>query len=198
MNLSLHTIYSIVKHEKTLVVVDKKPIQFLNTFSYDALVMTNAVHVPSWSSTAEILGGLLPRLPRAGQLHEYRVWGVWDDVVGDAIARKARPSRIQHGKLFVTVSSSVFMHELQFSKARIKAQLNQKLGAAVIQDIFWVIGDVRAAETRPAAPPPRPLPVFTELTVPAVGNPAIERALAAVLTARRRRLAEEGRKSRYG
>ncbi len=160
--------------------------------------MANRAHPPSWNSTAEILGVVLPQLPQADRMHEYRVWEVWEDVVGEAIARKARPSRIQHGKLFVMVSHAILMQELQFSKAKIKARLNEKLGTAVVKEIFWVAGDARAEASRPAAPPRRPLPPLTELSVPAVGNPGIERAFTAVLAARQQRFTEEGGKRRRG
>jgi predicted nucleic acid-binding Zn ribbon protein len=160
--------------------------------------MANREPSSSWNSTAEILGGVLSQLPQAGRVHEYRVWEVWEGVVGEAVARKARPSRIQHGKLFVTVSHAVLMQELQFSKAKIKARLNEKLGSTIVREIFWVTGDVRAEAFRPATPPRRPLPPRTELSVPAVGNPEIERAFTAVLAARQQRLTEEGGKRRRG
>jgi hypothetical protein len=147
---------------------------------------------PSWNSAAEVLGALLPRLPVAGRLQEYRVWEVWEAAVGEGIARKARPSKIQNGKLFVTVSNAIWMQELQFYKGRMKAQLNQRLGAVVVKDIFFVVGRMRDDTPRPAAPPRRPLPPFSELTVPALGRPELENAFAALLAARRRRLTREG------
>ncbi|MEW6300972.1 MAG: DUF721 domain-containing protein [Thermodesulfobacteriota bacterium] len=144
---------------------------------------------PAWHSAADILGGLLARLPHAGRLQEYRVWEVWEEVVGGEIARQARPVRIQDGKLFVTVSHPACAQELQFAKARVRARLNQKLGGAAVKGIFLIVGGAGPAAAPPA--PRRPLPPFTELAVPALGNPQIEGALAAVLAARRRRLAEE-------
>lgn len=146
---------------------------------------------PSWQSTAEILGALLPHLPIAGRLQEYRVWEVWESAVGETVARKARLSRIQYGKLFVMVSNSVYLQELQFSKLQIKNAVNQILGVPVVKDIFFHIGRVREAALPPASPPSRPLPPFEEITVPALGRPELEAALKALLDARRRRLTKE-------
>jgi hypothetical protein len=150
--------------------------------------MASSEKTAAWKSAADILSAVLPQLPIAGRAHEYRVWEVWEEAVGEAVARKARPSKIQHGKLFVTVSNSLYLQELQFYKTRIKDAVNQRLGAPVVKDLFFVVGRVREAATRPAPPPSRPLPPYSDLTVPALGRPDLEAALAALLTARRRRL----------
>jgi|SRR5215470_4812637 len=146
---------------------------------------------PAWQSAAEILRALLPNLPGAGRLHEYRVWEVWEAAVGEAVARKARPSKIQNGKLFVTVSNSVYLQELQFHKLRIKDAVNRQLGAAVVRDIFFFPGRVRDTVSPPPPPARRPLPPFSEVPVPALGRPELRSAFAALLAARRRRLAEK-------
>jgi hypothetical protein len=150
--------------------------------------MASSTKTAAWKSAADILTAVLPQLPIAGRAHEYRVWEVWEEAVGEAVARKARPSKIHHGKLFVTVSNSVYLQELQFYKARIKEAVNQRLGTPAVKDIFFVLGRVREAATRPAPPPSRPLPPYCDLTVPALGRPDLEAAFAALLAARRRRL----------
>lgn len=153
--------------------------------------MATRTDLPVWNSTAQVLGSLLSHLPSAGRLAEYRVWEVWEEAVGAAVARKARPQRIRNGKLFVITSNSTYLQELQFAKARIKEAVNQRLGAAVVKDIFFVLGQVRDTVTKPAAPPRRPLPPFSELTVPALGRADLEAAFTALAAARRRRLAKE-------
>jgi len=40
--------------------------------------MASPIDPPSWQAAAEILGALLPHLPIAGRLQEYRVWEVWE------------------------------------------------------------------------------------------------------------------------
>jgi hypothetical protein len=173
--------------------VAENTLLFSPGFFYNAPDMAKRTDRSSWQSAAEILGALLPHLPIAGRMQEYRVWEVWDEAVGEAIARKARPTRIQHGRLFVTVSNSVWMQELQFSKARMKEAVNRKLGEPVVKDIFFVVGRVRDTVSRPTSPPRRPLPPFNELQVPALGRADLESAFAALLAARRRRLKEEPR-----
>lgn len=67
-------------------------------------------------------GGDLPFNPQDAD-----IWKVWDEVVGPAIAEHARPDWIKDGRLRVAVSDSIWLQELQFLEADIRAKLNQKL-----------------------------------------------------------------------
>jgi hypothetical protein len=146
----------------------------------------------SWNATGDVLRALVPQFAQSQRWQEYRVWEVWEEVVGDALARKARPTKIHHGKLFVTVSNSALMQELQFAKATLRDRLNVKLGTNAVRDLVLVIGRVRDQEVRPSAPVQRPLPRFTELQVPGLNNPELEAALTKLLRARRQRLLPKG------
>lgn len=135
---------------------------------------------------------LVPQFAQSQRWHEYRVWEMWEAAVGSALARKARPTKISNGKLFVTVSNSAMMQELQFAKATVRDRLNAKLGANVVRDIMFVIGRVRDYGVYPRPPTQRALPLFTELQVPVLNNPELEAALTKLLRARRQRLLQKG------
>src|SRR6266478_3429196 len=87
------------------------------------------------SPLADPLAHLLRRIDPEQRLHAYELWRFWDDVVGEQIARQAQPARLRNAVLFVTVASHVWMQELQFLKNDIRARLNERLGAALIEDI---------------------------------------------------------------
>lgn len=147
-----------------------------------------------WASTAAILSSILPHVASAERLQEYRVWEVWEAAVGRPVARKAQPSKIQRGKLFVTVSNSAYLQEMQFYKAHIRDAVNRRLDAPVVKDIFFVLGRVQEGHARTSQPSPsRPLPPFRELSVPKLDRPELEAALSSLLAARRRRLKEKSR-----
>jgi hypothetical protein len=148
----------------------------------------------AWKMASDILSGLLPQLTTTPRWREYQVWQVWEEVVGEALARKARPSRIQNGKLFVTVSHPILMQELQFAKVRIRDGLNRKLGAGIVKDLQFFIGQVRELPRREPIPRQLPLPPFSELQVPVLEkeNAELTTALKRVLDARRRRLTRKG------
>jgi predicted nucleic acid-binding Zn ribbon protein len=147
----------------------------------------------TWSATTAVLRAVLPRLPHAERLQEYRVWEVWEQAVGTAVARKAQPRKIHNGKLFVTVASAVWMQEMQFYKAVIQDKVNHELGALVVKDVRFVVGRVHDADRQmPVAVRRPPLPPFSDLVVPDIGHPELEGAFAALLAARRRRLSKKG------
>jgi len=154
--------------------------------------MANAKKIPSWNATSAVLATMVPQFAPTHRWNEYRVWEVWEEAVGEALARKACPTKIQNGKLFVTVSSSVLMQELQFAKATLRERINKKLGASVVRDIMFVIGHVRERMLRQSMPDQRPLPVYTEITMPQLSRPEIEAAFSKLLEARRRRLLQKG------
>lgn len=146
----------------------------------------------SWKTASDILSGLIPQLTNSARWREYQVWKVWREVVGEALARKARPNKIHNGKLFVTVSNSVLMQELQFVKWRLRDRFNQTLGEGTVKDIMFVIGPVRDVALRPEVPQHLPLPPFIPLQVPALKNAELTAALHRVLDARHRRLTQKG------
>ena len=94
---------------------------------------------PSIEKIGAVLDKSLKRLELSPRLDEYGVWPVWNDVVGNPIARNAQPEKIRNGTLFVKVSSPVWMQQLQFMKELITEKLNQRLGAAVVKNIFFIV-----------------------------------------------------------
>lgn len=166
---------------------------FLGKFSaYDTNRMATAKKVLSWNATSTVLATMVPQFASSQRWNEYRVWEVWEDAVGEALARKACPTKIQNGKLFVTVSSSVMMQELQFAKATLRERLNKKIGVSVVRDIMFVIGRVSERALRQKMPAQRSLPVYTEITMPQLSRPEIEVAFSKLIEARRRRLLQKG------
>jgi len=153
--------------------------------------MASREKTSSWNSASAVLGAMLPNLPGAGRLREYRIWEVWQDAVGEALARKAQPSNMQNGRLFVTVTNSVWMQEVQFYKGLIKKEVNLRLGTPLIKDIFFVLGRGRDQTLRSPKLLSRPLPPFRELTLPTLNDPKLEAAFTALLAARRRRLSPD-------
>jgi hypothetical protein len=190
----IHTICRAVKQSVTLALVAGKDSSFFSLELLQCPVMGKSSGSDGWKSAAEILRAVLPNVASAERLQESRVWEIWEAAVGRAVARKAQPSKIQRGKLFVTVGSSVYLQDMQFKKAYIRDVVNQHLGAPVVKDIFFVLGRVQDVAVRPEPPPPlRPLPSFSELKVPKLNRPELEAAFASLLDARRRRLKEKRR-----
>jgi hypothetical protein len=136
----------------------------------------------------EVLSKSLKRLDPTGRLGEYGVWPIWDQAVGEAVARNAQPEKIRQGTLFVKVSSPIWMQQLQYLKETIAEKINQELGKEVVKNIFFVIGKVEAApaatpgkkpETPIAAAPPAQL---DEATLASIKDPDVRRAFKKLFT----------------
>ncbi|NOY12661.1 MAG: DUF721 domain-containing protein [Deltaproteobacteria bacterium] len=70
------------------------------------------------------------------RLSRYQAWLIWDKLVGEQIARRARPLRFRQGVLEVQVDHPVWMQQLQMLKPQILAKLHQQLPDADITDIY--------------------------------------------------------------
>ena len=68
------------------------------------------------------------------------IWEVWDEVVGDTIAKNARPSWIKDGRLRVDVTNPIWLQELEFVKENIRERLNERLGREAVNKIEFRLG----------------------------------------------------------
>jgi predicted nucleic acid-binding Zn ribbon protein len=150
--------------------------------------MLRSVAQRTVTRAGSVLADLVNRLEFRERLREYGVWNVWKEVVGELLASKAAPVRIESGKLFVHVANSTWMQELQFLKDDIRMRLNHRLGAPVVREIFFILG--AAKPRRKKAPPARLHPVDESAIaalVPPIDKPEIEAALRRVARAQARR-----------
>jgi predicted nucleic acid-binding Zn ribbon protein len=148
---------------------------------------------PEIAKLGEVLDKSLKRLDPSGRLVEYGVWPIWNEAVGDTIARNAQPEKIRQGTLFVKVSSPVWMQQLQYLKETVAEKLNHALGKEVVKNLFFFIGSVRAetaeqkaaAQESPAASVAQPS--LDEETLSPVKDPEIRRALKRLFAAHSRK-----------
>ena len=71
-----------------------------------------------------------------------RVWNVWDDIVGEVISKNAKPAAFKGRTLLVYVTSSAWVHQLQFLKKQMIVKLNEALGKSLIDELKFKIGPV--------------------------------------------------------
>ena len=135
---------------------------------------------------------MLQRLDPEQELGAYRVWDIWTQEVGAAIASRAQPSQVRNGVLVVTVATHAWLQELQFMKDALRERLNERLGAPIIRDIFLVAGhvDPPTAVEEPPAAAPEPAPPLVPL--PALDDPALAATFARIMGAHARRTHSTG------
>jgi len=89
---------------------------------------------------AEQVGSLLKQVlgeqGLSDRLSGYQAWLIWDKLVGEQIASRARPLRIRQGVLEIQVDHPVWMQQLQMLKPKILEKLHQQVPNAGITDIY--------------------------------------------------------------
>lgn len=87
-----------------------------------------------------LVGAILKKLGVAEQVERAAVFSEWEDRVGEKIARRARPVRLNEGTLFVEVESSSWMMELQMMKRELMERLNAGRESGRIEKLVFVQG----------------------------------------------------------
>jgi predicted nucleic acid-binding Zn ribbon protein len=89
-----------------------------------------------------VLPNLLKSIRTGSDAQLVEVWELWDGLVGEAIAKNTRPAAFKGKLLLVEVSSSTWMHQLQFLKADIVEKINDAFGKEMVEEIKFKIGTV--------------------------------------------------------
>jgi predicted nucleic acid-binding Zn ribbon protein len=63
---------------------------------------------------------------------------IWNDIVGNTVAKNTEPDRVEHGVIIVKVSSPTWRQELYFQKKEIIHKINNTIGKNVIRDIRFI------------------------------------------------------------
>ncbi|MFQ6041639.1 MAG: DUF721 domain-containing protein [Candidatus Poribacteria bacterium] len=106
---------------------------------------------PLMSQTLEI-GQILERLFRKlgydKKVREQQAMFLWDEIVGEHVARNSQPTQIDNGRMSVVVSDSVWLTELNLLRMQYIAKINEQLGAKVVREIDFKIGRVNRPSER--------------------------------------------------
>jgi len=94
-----------------------------------------------------ILEKTLKALEIDTQIKTHSIFISWKDIVGNSIALQTRPRFIRNQILFLDVSNSVWIQQLQFLKPTLLEKINNFLGETFIKEIRFRLGKI---------PPPLP------------------------------------------
>lgn len=86
-------------------------------------------------SVGDALDELIESLGIKKKLREQDVFTLWDEAVGERIAKVARPTRMAKGTLFVSVRTGAWRNELSMRKQEIVGRLNEILHEKIVKDI---------------------------------------------------------------
>ncbi|MBU0987478.1 MAG: DUF721 domain-containing protein [Proteobacteria bacterium] len=95
-----------------------------------------------FSHIGSVIGNVLGSYRHQSDEDLSRIWNLWDQAVGEAIAKNARPWAFKGKLLLVNVTSSTWAHQLQFLKTDIIQKVNNVLGKELVEEIKFKIGPV--------------------------------------------------------
>lgn len=90
----------------------------------------------------DLLQSVLRRCRQSSDLEMLRLWEIWEDAVGKAIAANAKPAAFKGPLLIVHVASATWAHELQFLKQDLISKINDRLDSARVTEIRFKVGPV--------------------------------------------------------
>lgn len=97
---------------------------------------------------ASLVDAMFQRLGIAEKVERASVVADWEDLVGEPIARVARPVRVQGETLFVEVQSASWRMELSMMRPQLMRKLNAGKRRGRIERIVFVQADGRFSEER--------------------------------------------------
>lgn len=91
---------------------------------------------------AGVLQSALGSYRAGGDGELVKVWELWDEAVGHAIAENTRAAAFKGDLLIVHVSSSTWIHHLHFLKRDLIEKINRALGKKLVGDIKFKVGSL--------------------------------------------------------
>ena len=92
------------------------------------------------------IGDILQKALKKRQLtlpkKDLRIMESWSKSVGPLIVSQTAVDRFNHGVLYIKVSNSVWMQQLQFMKEEIIERLNGALGKDAVKSILFSVGHI--------------------------------------------------------
>lgn len=89
-----------------------------------------------------VLEDALRELKYNTKLKEHLILEVWDEVVGEYIAKQTQPESIRDNKLFVRVSTLPWIRQLESLKQMIIERLNRRVGKRVLKEVQFSLGEI--------------------------------------------------------
>jgi predicted nucleic acid-binding Zn ribbon protein len=115
-------------------------VQEFEKFCYSLIHMKNSEKRSDFVHIRSILDDVLKPYQASPEFALKEVWNLWDEAVGKTIAQNARPAAFKGKLLVVHVSSSTWIHQLQFLKNDMITKLNAVSGKPLIEEIKFKIG----------------------------------------------------------
>ncbi len=92
---------------------------------------------PRALSLAQVMGDLVNQPKYKSRLEQASLFNEWPKVVGEALAKKARPVKLERGKLHLHVEESAWRHQLFYMQRELIGKINAYLGEKRVKEIVF-------------------------------------------------------------
>lgn len=110
-------------------------------------------------SVNTLLREMLAKPGLGEQITRHQAWLVWDKIVGNQIAARARPLRLRKGVMEIAVDHPVWMQQLQMMKTQILTKIQKQFPKAGITDLYLRKASHSAAPAPASTAPPKAPPL---------------------------------------
>ena len=130
------------------------------------------------------LGALLRHtvelLPQRQELKECLALALWDQAVGEALAKKTKPLRLYRSTLIIIVPSQAWRKELHLMRIEIVTKMNENAGFRLIHDVeFRVDPNFTVLTPAPNQPDSETTGEALDLPTETISDQALRRSLIA-------------------
>jgi len=119
-------------------------------------------------------------LPQRQELKECLALALWDQAVGEALAKKTKPLRLYRSTLIITVPSQAWRKELHLLRTEIVTKMNENAGFRLIHDVeFRVDPNFTILPSAPTQPDLKTTAEALDLPTETISDQALRRSLIA-------------------
>lgn len=83
----------------------------------------------------ELVKDYLDDVPHRKRLKRGMILSLWDETVGESIAKQTQNLRFEKGKLIMNVKNPAWRQEIHMKRYSIAKKLNDKVGEKIIKEI---------------------------------------------------------------
>ncbi len=89
-------------------------------------------------SLQDVMKKLIKQLGLEETVNQQKAMLMWNESVGEKIAKVAIPEKIEHGRLYVRVENNAWKQEIHYLKHEIIKRINAGLKSNIVSDIILI------------------------------------------------------------
>ena len=86
-----------------------------------------------------ILEGVLREKAFRGDIEAFRVFGEWEQIVGQPLASHTRPARLTEKYLYIEVDDHLWLAQLKYMKADMLRKIDRALKPGLFEDLKFFL-----------------------------------------------------------